>query len=602
MCGIIAYIGERKASEVLINGLKRLEYRGYDSAGIAINDKEEIEVKKGAGRLDELNEKLKFSEIGGRTGIAQTRWATHGEPNDVNAHPHMDCIGEIALVHNGIIENYLELKEELLKKGHVFKSETDTEVIAHLIEEELKSSQDFEEALRKALLKLKGSFALAIVYKNDTDHIYLVRNESPLVLGVGNGEMFAASDVPAFLAYTNKVIFLDDGEYAIISKDSFLVKDIKTGKLKRKEIQEITWTLEMAEKQGFPHFMLKEIYEQPNAVREAIYGNAETIARIAEEIANYEKIFIVAMGTSYHAALYAKYLFQRLAKRVPIVEEASEFRYEAEELIDDKTLVIAITQSGETADTLAAIKLAKKKGAKVLSIVNVVGSMATRLSDLVVYTFAGPEIGVAATKTYTTQLTVLAMLITALARHLRTADERYLTQLEEQLTQLPSFIEEVLEYDGELKKLAEELKDRKDFFYIGRGVSVPTALEGALKLKEISYIHAEGLSAGELKHGPLALIEEGVPVVAVAPNGKLLEKMISNIKEVNARKGFIISLGDSDELSKVSDVFLKMPKIDELLSPVVYVVPLQILAYHLAVLRGNDPDKPRNLAKSVTVE
>ncbi|RLF78503.1 glutamine--fructose-6-phosphate transaminase (isomerizing) [Thermococci archaeon] len=602
MCGIIGYIGERKASEVLIEGLRRLEYRGYDSVGVAVNKKDEIEIRKAAGRIDELNEKLKFTEIEGKSGIAQTRWATHGEPNDANAHPHTDCSGEIALVHNGIIENYLELKEELLEKGHEFKSETDTEVIAHLIEEELKKNRSFEEALRKALLKLKGSFALAIIYSKDKEHLYFVRNESPLVLGVGDGEMFAASDVPAFLAYTNKVVFLDDGEYAILSRDSFTVKDIKTGKEKKKEIKEIEWTLEMAEKQGYPHFMLKEIYEQPQAVRDAIYGNAGNIDQIAREIAAYDKIFIVAMGTSYHAALYGKYLLQRLAGKVPIVEEASEFRYEAGNLIDERTLIIAITQSGETADTLAAIKLAKEKGAKVLSIVNVVGSMATRLSDLVIYTHAGPEIGVAATKTYTTQLTVLAMLAIALGKQLKSGESAYLTKLNKELQRVPDLIEEVLKHESSLKDLAEVLKDKRDFFYIGRGVSVPTAFEGALKLKEISYIHAEGLSAGELKHGPLALIEDGVPVVAIAPSGKLLEKMISNIKEVNARRGLIISLGNSESLRSVSDIFLEMPEVDELLSPIVYVVPLQILAYHLAVLRGNDPDKPRNLAKSVTVE
>ncbi|WP_456398747.1 glutamine--fructose-6-phosphate transaminase (isomerizing) [Palaeococcus sp. (in: euryarchaeotes)] len=602
MCGIIGYIGERKASEVLIEGLRRLEYRGYDSVGVAVNKKDEIEIRKAAGRIDELNEKLKFTEIEGKSGIAQTRWATHGEPNDANAHPHTDCSGEIALVHNGIIENYLELKEELLEKGHEFKSETDTEVIAHLIEEELKKNRSFEEALRKALLKLKGSFALAIIYSKDKEHLYFVRNESPLVLGVGDGEMFAASDVPAFLAYTNKVVFLDDGEYAILSRDSFTVKDIKTGKEKKKEIKEIEWTLEMAEKQGYPHFMLKEIYEQPQAVRDAIYGNAGSIDQIAREIAAYDKIFIVAMGTSYHAALYGKYLLQRLAGKVPIVEEASEFRYEAGNLIDERTLIIAITQSGETADTLAAIKLAKEKGAKVLSIVNVVGSMATRLSDLVIYTHAGPEIGVAATKTYTTQLTVLAMLAIALGKQLKSGESAYLTKLNKELQRVPDLIEEVLKHESSLKDLAEVLKDKRDFFYIGRGVSVPTAFEGALKLKEISYIHAEGLSAGELKHGPLALIEDGVPVVAIAPSGKLLEKMISNIKEVNARRGLIISLGNSESLRSVSDIFLEMPEVDELLSPIVYVVPLQILAYHLAVLRGNDPDKPRNLAKSVTVE
>ncbi len=602
MCGIIGYIGERKACYVLVDGLKRLEYRGYDSVGIVTEEGGRLYIRKGAGKIDELKEKLRLLEMPGKRGIGHTRWATHGIPNDVNAHPHTDCSGEIAVVHNGIIENYLELKEELIRKGHKFKSDTDTEIIAHLIEDSLRDFKNFEDALRYALLRLKGSFALGIIYAHDKEHLYFVRNESPLVLGIGHGEMFAASDIPAFLPYTNKAVFLDDGEYAVVTKDSFIVKDLKTGEIKEKKIHEIKWTLEMAEKQGYEHFMLKEIHEQPKAVKEAIYGNAGIIDEIAREIAKYDRIFFVAMGTSYHAALGGKYFFQRLVKKVPVVEDASEFRYEFEDLIDENTLVIAITQSGETADTLAAIKLAKKKGAKVLSIVNVVGSMATRISDLVLYTHAGPEIGVAATKTYTTQLTVLSMLAIALAKYLNTVDKEYLQKIEAELYEMPKYIEVALGYENKIKTLAESLKEKRDFFYIGRGISLATALEGALKLKEISYIHAEGLSAGELKHGPLALIEEGVPVVAVAPSGKTLEKMISNIQEAKARGALIISLGDSEELKKVSDVLIKMPKVDEVLSPIIYIVPLQLLAYHLAVLRGNDPDKPRNLAKSVTVE
>lgn len=602
MCGIIGYIGERQACQVIVKGLKRLEYRGYDSAGIVTEENGALHIKKGAGKIDELAEKLGLLEMPGKRGIGHTRWATHGVPNDVNAHPQTDCSGKIALVHNGIIENYGEIKEELLKRGHVFKSDTDTEVIAHLIEDELKSSESFEEAMRKALLKLKGSFALGIIYTEEPDRLYFVRNESPLVLGIGEGENFAASDVPAFLEYTNRAVFLDDGEYAVITKDSCVVKKLSTGEVIDKPVQEIGWTLEMAEKAGYEHFMLKEIYEQPRAIRDAIHGNAEVIENVAKEIAKYDKIFFVAMGTSYHAALVGKYLLQRLAKKVPIVEEASEFRYEMEELIDEDTLVIAITQSGETADTLAAMKLAKARGAKVLAIVNVIGSMATRIADLTLYTHAGPEIGVAATKTYTTQLTVLTMLAIALARTLGTADKEYLRQLEENLNRIPELVEKVLKHDGALRELAEELKEKRDFFYIGRSIGVPTALEGALKLKEISYIHAEGLSAGELKHGPLALLEEGVPVVAIAPSGKTFDKMLSNIEEAKARGAYIIALGDNESLKKVSDVIIEMPPMDELLTPIVYVVPLQILAYHLAVLRGNDPDKPRNLAKSVTVE
>ena len=602
MCGIIGYIGEREASKIIVNGLKRLEYRGYDSAGIVTEDGGRLYIKKGAGRIDELTKKLGFLEMPGKRGIGHTRWATHGVPNDTNAHPQRDCTGKIAIVHNGIIENFVELREELLKKGHVFESDTDTEVIAHLIEEELKAGKKFEDAMRSALLRLKGSFALGIIYTGEPDRLYFVRNESPLVLGVGEGEMFAASDVPAFLEYTNRVVFLDDREYAVITKDSWVVKNLDTGEVVEKPVQEIGWTLEMAEKAGYEHFMLKEIHEQPNAIRDAIHGNAEIIRSVAEEVAKYERIFIVAMGTSYHAGLVGKYLFQRLARKVPIVEDASEFRYEFEDLIDKDTLVIAITQSGETADTLAAMKLAKKKGAKVLAIVNVVGSMATRIADLTLYTHAGPEIGVAATKTYTTQLTVLTMLAIELARVLGTYDADYLSKLEEELGKMPELVREVLKHENGLRELAESLKDKRDFFYIGRGISVPTALEGALKLKEISYIHAEGLSAGELKHGPLALLEEGVPVVAIAPDGKTFDKIVSNIEESKARGAYIIALSDRRELERVADVFIEMPPVDELLSPIIYVVPLQVLAYHLAVLRGNDPDKPRNLAKSVTVE
>ena len=602
MCGIIGYIGDRQACEVIVKGLKRLEYRGYDSAGIVTAEDGRLHIKKGAGRIDELTEKLGFLEMPGNRGIGHTRWATHGIPNDINAHPQTDCTGKIALVHNGIIENYRELREELLKRGHRFDSDTDTEVIAHLIEEELKSGGSFEEAMRRALLRLKGSFALGIIYTEEPDRLYFVRNESPLVLGIGEGGNFAASDVPAFLEYTNRVVFLDDREYAVLTKDSWTVKNLNTGERIEKPVHEIEWSLEMAEKAGYPHFMLKEIHEQPKAIRDALHGNAEIIHSVAEEIAKYDRIFIVAMGTSYHAGLVGKYLFQRLAKRVPIVEDASEFRYELEDVIDENTLVIAITQSGETADTLAAMKLAKRKGAKVLAIVNVVGSMATRIADFTLYTHAGPEIGVAATKTYTTQLTVLTMLALELARVLGTAEEEYLKRLEKELNAVPELVERVLKHDSALRELAEGLKEKRDFFYIGRGISVPTALEGALKLKEISYIHAEGLSAGELKHGPLALLEDGVPVVAIAPSGRTFDKVVSNIEESKARGAYIISVGDRAELMRVSDVFLEMPRMDELLTPIVYVVPLQILAYHLAVLRGNDPDKPRNLAKSVTVE
>ncbi|ASJ15913.1 glutamine--fructose-6-phosphate aminotransferase [Thermococcus chitonophagus] len=598
MCGIIGYIGPKKASPIIVEGLKRLEYRGYDSAGIATCHEGKIFIKKGAGKVDELVKKLKFNELPGNIGIGHTRWATHGVPNDINAHPHTDCTGKIAVVHNGIIENFQELKEELLRRGHVFRSDTDTEVIAHLIEENLRVVKNFEDAFRITLLRLRGSYALVVLFADDPERLYVARKDSPLIIGIGNGEMFVASDIPAFLAHTRKAVFLDDGEYGIISRDGFSVKDIVIGNIKVKQIKEITWTLEMAEKGGYEHFMLKEIFEQPRAIKDAIYGNIEGISRVAEEVLKADKIIVTGMGTSYHAALVGKYLIQRFGRIPVIVEEASEFRYEYEGLLDEKSLVLAITQSGETADTVAAMKLAKKSGAKVVGIVNVVGSLATRIADVTLYTHAGPEIGVAATKTYTTQLTVLTLLGISLGK-LHGVDTTY---IENTLPRLPEIVDSVLKYNEKLQELAKRLQEKRDYFYIGRGISYPTALEGALKIKEIAYVHAEGLSAGELKHGPLALIEVGVPVVAIAPTGKTFEKMLSNIEEAKARGGLIISLGDDIRLQEVSDVFIRMPRVPEEVSPIVYVVPLQLLAYHLSVLKGHNPDRPRNLAKSVTVE
>ncbi|AAL80281.1 glutamine--fructose-6-phosphate aminotransferase [Pyrococcus furiosus DSM 3638] len=598
MCGIIGYIGPRRASPILVEGLKRLEYRGYDSAGIAVLNEGRIEIRKGAGKIDELVGKLKFQEIPGNIGIGHTRWATHGVPNDINAHPHTDCTGKIVVVHNGIVENFHELKEELLKKGHVFRSDTDTELIAHLIEENLRIIKNFEDAFRMALLRLKGSYALVVLFADDPERLYIARKDSPLIIGIGNGEMFVASDIPAFLAYTNKAVFLDDGEYGIVSRYEFIVKDIVTGFPKIKDVVTISWTLEMAEKGGFDHFMLKEIYEQPRAIKDAIYGNIEAIKEVAEVVSNYDKIIMIGMGTSYHAALVGKYLFQRFTKTPVIVEEASEFRYEYEDIIDKDTLVVAITQSGETADTVAGIKLAKNKGAKVLGIVNVVGSLATRIADITLYTHAGPEIGVAATKTYTTQLMVLTLLAMELGKKIGTD----VSEIENILPRLPEIIDSALGLNEKIKGIAKNILPKHDLFYIGRGINVPTALEGALKIKEIAYVHAEGLSAGELKHGPLALIEEGVPVISIAPSGKTFEKMLSNIEEAKARGGYIISLGDDIRLSEISDEWIRLPKLPEEITPIVYIVPLQLLAYHLAVLRGNNPDRPRNLAKSVTVE
>ncbi|AEC51678.1 glucosamine--fructose-6-phosphate aminotransferase [Pyrococcus sp. NA2] len=598
MCGIIGYIGPRKASTILIEGLRRLEYRGYDSAGIATCHEGKIFVKKGAGKIDELVKKLNFSSLPGNIGIGHTRWATHGVPNDENAHPHLDCTGKIVVVHNGIIENFQELKDELIRKGHVFRSDTDTEVIAHLIEENLRITGNFEDAFRMSLLRLRGSYALVVMFADDPERLYIARKDSPLIIGVGNGEMFMASDIPAFLAYTRKAVFLDDGEYGVVSRDSFIIKDIVSGLPKQKEIHKIEWTLEMAEKGGYKHFMLKEIFEQPKAIKEAIYGNMKEVSKVAEAISKYDKIIITGMGTSYHAALVGKYLIQRLGKMPVIVEEASEFRYEYEDLLDKNSLVIAITQSGETADTVAAMKIAKARGATVIGIVNVVGSLATRIADMTLYTHAGPEIGVAATKTYTTQLVVLSLLSIELGKLIGID----VSEIEDTIPKLPELVDVSLKMNDKIEELARELNDKRDFFYIGRGINFPTALEGALKIKEIAYVHAEGLSAGELKHGPLALIEEGVPVVGIAPSGKTFEKMLSNIEEAKARGGLIISLGDDIKLHSVSDVFLRLPRVPEELAPITYIVPLQLLAYHLAVLKGHNPDRPRNLAKSVTVE
>ncbi|HII61164.1 glutamine--fructose-6-phosphate transaminase (isomerizing) [Pyrococcus horikoshii] len=598
MCGIIGYIGPRKASDVIVEGLKRLEYRGYDSAGIATCYEGKIFIKKGAGKIDELVKKLNFLELPGNIGIGHTRWATHGIPNDTNAHPHTDCTGKIVVVHNGIIENFQELKRELLKRGHVFRSDTDTEVIAHLIEENLRITGNFEDAFRMSLLRLRGSYALVVLFADDPERLYIARKDSPLIIGIGKGEMFMASDIPAFLAYTRRAVFLDDGEYGIVSKDWFTIKDIITGAVKTKEIHEIQWTLEMAEKGGYEHFMLKEIFEQPKAIKDAIYGNVKEAPKVAELLMKYDRIIITGMGTSYHAALVGKYLIQRFGKVPVIVEEASELRYEYEDILDNRSLLIAITQSGETADTVAAMKLAKSKGVEVVGIVNVVGSLATRIADETLYTHAGPEIGVAATKTYTTQLVVLTLL----AKELGKLVGIDVSQIEGTIPRLPELVDSSLKINDKIREIAVKLNDKRDFFYIGRGINYPTALEGALKIKEIAYVHAEGLSAGELKHGPLALIEDGIPVVGIAPTGKTFEKMLSNIEEAKARGGFIISLGDDVRLHQVSDIFIRLPKVPEELAPITYIVPLQLLAYHLAVLKGHNPDRPRNLAKSVTVE
>ena len=608
MCGIVGYVGSDNAKDVIIDGLKRLEYRGYDSAGIALIVDGEIFVYKRRGKIRNLERELRKREVFSGTGIGHTRWATHGEPNDENAHPHLSCDVKIALVHNGIIENYAELREELLKKGHRFSSDTDTEVIAHLIEEEFRERGNFFEAFLSAVGRLKGSYAIAVITVYETETIFAARKDSPLVLGLGDGENFVASDVPAFLQYTNRVIFLDDFEVAVVKPDSVKVFDFN-GLEKKKNPVVIPWTLSQAEKGGYKHFMLKEINEQPRAISDTISGNLPLIREgqiEGLEIENFNRIQIVACGTSYHAGLIGKFYLENIASVPTEVDYASEYRYR-EPIVDERTLVISITQSGETADTLAAMRLAKSRGAKVLTVCNVIGSTATREADVVLYTYAGPEISVASTKAFTTQLTVLYLLALLFGRiRGRLGAPEFEGRLKS-IMEIPGKLESFLRLEREketVKRIALEFYKVKDALYLGRHVNYPIALEGALKLKEISYIHAEGYPAGEMKHGPIALIDESVPVVVLATKGRVLEKVVSNIEEVRARKGRVISVTNPGvrEVEELSDYVIPVPEVDEFLSPIVNVVPLQLFAYYIADFLGYDVDQPRNLAKSVTVE
>lgn len=593
MCGIAGCIlKDSEAAPVLLNCLKRLEYRGYDSVGMATLNGSKIYIKKDSGKIDEVSKRLNFLELPGKMGIGHVRWATHGPPTQFNAHPHSDCNNEIVVVHNGIIENFNELKKELIKEGHKFRSETDTEVIAHLIEKYLKESKNLEEAARKTAKRLKGSYALLIMSVHEPDKIIGMRNESPLVVGISDHGLFLASDMPAVLEHTNKFIHLDEREMAIITNDDVVIKNFD-GEIINKEIKEVDWTPEMAEKSGYDHFTIKEIHEGPNAIRETLRELNE-VKKVAKKLKNIKRICFVACGTSYHASLVGKYVFEKLLGIPTDVILASEFKYSVKTL-DKNTLVIFITQSGETADTISAIRMAKNKS-KTLAIVNVVGSTATREAEYVIYTRAGPEIGVAATKTYLTQLTCIYMLAASLSGK---------DEIIDSLKKIPEIVKNTIKLENKIKKISEKYKDVHDVFFIGRGFSYPTALEGALKLKEISYIHAEGYAAGELKHGPLALIEENVPVVSIAPPGESYDKTLGNIEEVKARGSKVIALGSKNnkDLKEISDEFIPIdPSVDEFLSPLVYIVPLQLFAYYTSVGRGIDPDKPRNLAKSVTVE
>ncbi|HZH35514.1 MAG TPA: glutamine--fructose-6-phosphate transaminase (isomerizing) [Pyrinomonadaceae bacterium] len=620
MCGIVGYVGNKQVVPVIIDGLRKLEYRGYDSAGIAVVDEKKVlDVRRAEGKLRNLEECIRLSPLDGTYGIGHTRWATHGRPTEENAHPHRDCTGRIVVVHNGIIENYSQLKDRLRQSDHVFVTETDTEVVAHLIEEHLKmGASGLEQAVRETVKELRGIFALAIISADEPDTIIAVREGPPVVIGLGDGEFFVASDIPPILQHTRDVFFLGDRELAVLTQDAVRVTDFD-GNIVEPEQQRITWDPIAAEKGGFKHFMLKEIYEQPRAVRDTVQGRISLDTgkiyldpmNITEaEFQQITSIKIAACGTSWHAGLAGKYMIEQLA-RVPVeVDYASEFRYR-NPVLDENTLLVVISQSGETADTIAALREAKQAGCKILAVCNVYGSMITRESDGTILTHAGPEIGVASTKAFTSQMIALylfALYLGQLRGKLSIDESKYHAQ---QLAELPVKIEHLLNESDDVEELSKEFFRSTDFLYLGRGINFPVALEGALKLKEISYIHAEGYPAGEMKHGPNALIDERLPVVILNPRESgnaqselRYEKTHSNIVEVKARDGIVISiLTEGDQMSsKVSNHVITIPESSDLLSPILAIVPLQLLSYHIAVRRGCDVDQPRNLAKSVTVE
>jgi len=624
MCGIVGYVGKKRVVPVILDGLKRLEYRGYDSAGIAVaGNGEGLQVRRAEGKLRNLEEVIRLKPMDGTYGIGHTRWATHGRPTEENAHPHRDCTGKIVVVHNGIIENYLALKKALAEAGHKFTTETDTEVIAHLVEKYLfakanGSRPSLEEAVRKTVKELKGVFAIAVISADEPNKIVAARNGPPAVIGLGKDEYFVASDVPAILYHTRDLFFLADGDLAVITPTGVQLTDFD-GKPIQRQVQHITWDPIMAEKGGFKHFMLKEIYEQPRAVRDTTLGRVsldsgkvflDEMEITEKEFKELRKVVIAACGTSWHAALAGKYMIERLA-RVPVeVDYASEYRYR-DPITDEKSVVLLISQSGETADTIAAQRESKAKGTKTLAICNVVGSMITREAAGTIYTHAGPEIGVASTKAFTAQLTALFLFAMYLGQVRGAITPEHAKQLITELNRLPGKLESILTRDEEVEDLAKEFQRSQDFLFLGRGIHYPIALEGALKLKEISYIHAEGYPAGEMKHGPNALIDENLPVVIIATCDRndpaslqRYEKTMSNVKEVKARSGTVIAVateGDED-IREAADHVVYVPAAPELLVPILEIVPLQLLAYHIAVRRGCDVDQPRNLAKSVTVE
>jgi glutamine---fructose-6-phosphate transaminase (isomerizing) len=614
MCGIIGYIGPKPVVPVLIEGLRRLEYRGYDSAGLAVVNGHGIDVRRSAGKLHKLEEVLATDPLSGVYGLGHTRWATHGRPTEENAHPHRDCTGKVVVVHNGIIENYLELKRELQARGHRFVTETDTEVVAHLVEAEW-GSDGLESAVRRALKQLRGLFAIVLLSSDDQEKIVAVRNGPPVVVGLGDKEWFVASDIPAILQHTRDVSFLDDREMAVVTRAGVTFTNLD-GQVIEKRAHRITWDPVQAEKAGYKHFMLKEIFEQPTAVRETILGRVsqdtglvflDEMSLTDDDLRSIDKVQLLACGTSWHAGLVGKFLIEQLAGIPTEVDYGSEFRYRRP-IVNERTLTVVITQSGETADTLAALREAKTKGARSLAICNVVGSMATREAEGTLYTHAGPEIGVASTKAFTCQLVALHLLAMYLGQVRGTLDETRRRAFIAELLALPHLLDEVLQTSGQVEEIAGRFYNRTDFLFLGRGINYPIALEGALKLKEISYIHAEGYPAGEMKHGPIALIDEQMPVVAIATADHVYEKMLGNIQEAKARGGSVIalaSLGDAtldSVLDRNTDSIISLPAMPPELAPIAIVIPLQLLAYHIAVRRGCDVDQPRNLAKSVTVE
>ena len=608
MCGIIGYVGNEECAPILLDGLRRLEYRGYDSAGVAVHDGSELRVMRAAGKLSALSDALARNPVHGSTGIGHTRWATHGKPSEQNAHPHVS--GDIAVVHNGIIENHVELKHALKSQGRVFTSDTDTEIVAHLVDLATRRGLDLFEAVRDTLNQIRGAYAIAVLSKTDPSRIVLAKNASPLVLGVGDGVMLAASDVPALLAHTRDVIFLEDGEIAEIRRDGLRLETVG-GQTVTRAPTRITWSLMQAERGGYKHFMLKEIHEQPRAIEDTLRGRItletgelepQEMGITAEQARAIKRVVFLACGTSYHASLHGRYLVESLARVGAVSELASEFRYR-DPVVGEGDLVVAVSQSGETADTLAAAKEAKERGARVLAVVNVQGSAIARLAHGTLYTHAGPEIGVASTKCFTAQLAALTMLAVHLARSRGAMDADRARALLHEFVQVPHKIREALAGAKETEAVARQILHTRDALFLGRGLSSAVALEGALKLKEISYVHAEGYAGGEMKHGPLALVDRDMPVVCLLPSDSTLEKMLSNVQEVRARDGRIIAVVDDERVAEnLAQHVLKVPAAPEALTPLITIVPLQLLSYYVADLRGTDVDQPRNLAKTVTVE